>query len=218
MPVKPREIWEKGTRLGESWNALATESNRERLRKLDSPNSFEIADNQILSEKLFHLSRTLQNTINKPKERIEIVSSMKRDLIEWLVEGEFYAFGFPVIPKAERTPRRIPNEFWANAEINWNGDIANDEYNKFQRIRIIDPIEFPEIDLKPKIGRKTNRELIYKAIADSLQHNANFANETHKAKANSIREFLKASNRKINPYGPGFGDDAIRKHVNSYFN
>jgi len=142
---------------------------------------------------------------------------MRKDLIQWLTDEDFYAFGFPVSPKPLRVPRLIICDFWINAEIDWENEIAEDANLKFQRIRIVDPEEFPEIELRPKIGRRSYKLLIFKAIKEILKTNGDFQNETNKKKAEQIRDYIISHWPEIDPFGPGLGDDAIRKITNSYF-
>jgi len=166
---------------------------------------------------IVQIANSLVNALAIPKRMTEIEKLMQKDLVCWLTQEEFFAYGFPVFPKPLRVPRLIICDFWINAEINWDSEIAEDANLKFQRIRIIDPEVFPKIERRPKIGRKSFKPLIYCAIEEILKNNQHFKNETNKKKAEQIRNYLISHHPKINPYGPGLGDDAIRKHVNSFF-
>lgn len=217
MATNPREIWKKGTPLSEAWRIWATEENQ---NKLDKNHEFDFAkqsENKNLADGLRQLSVGILKFNNLKKEKAAAVINMKRDLVEWLTEEDLFAFGNPVLPTAERTPRLISNEFWFNAKINWESDIANDEVSTFQRIKVVSPEDFPEINIKPKIGRKSHKPLIHEAIERLIGNDPNFENKSHKIKAKLIRGYIEKYSEGIDPYGPGLGDDAIRKIVNLYF-
>jgi len=111
----------------------STEENREKLKTISELELEEFNEGKSFFESLIKLSADIQKLTRLPKEKNETIIKMKRDTVEWLTEEDLYAFGYLVLPTAERMLRLIPNEFWINAKINWEDDIANDEVSKFQK-------------------------------------------------------------------------------------
>ncbi len=166
------------------------------------------------------LSRLAQ-AVSEPtrrKVRIDLAAEeMRRDLCDWLLHGDLYAYGFPAYPASDRTPRRIASEFWDDATIEWEKGNAAGSDRAFQRIRIIDPQDSPGIDLKPKIGRPSRKVLIDKAIKELNESNPTFEGEYRKTQIRFIREFIKAEYPELDNFGKGFGNDTIRKKLTAYY-
>jgi hypothetical protein len=155
-----------------------------------------------------------QRAKDAPLKRAKIADIMKSDLLEWLQEEDLIAYGFPVKPKAARSPRRIGSEFWAKPNINWDQNAAHDQAYAYQRIRIIAPEEAPEITLNPTIGRPSNGQLIQKHAYLLFKRNPEYVDLTNKDKALAVRQSIKKENSDIDVYGKGFHEDTIRKHIN----
>lgn len=89
--------------------------------------------------------------------------------------------------------------------------------SEFQRIRIVDPHDFKEIELKLKIGRKSHKPLIYQSIEGILPNCPEFEKLQNSQQIEKVRKFIKKEYPHLDPYeGKGFGNDAIRKHVKDY--
>lgn len=85
-------------------------------------------------------------------------------------------------------------------------------------MKIIDPDDFPNFGLTPKIGRKSHRDKIEAAIKQLDSELANFENGyVHKERNELIRERIKQYHSDLDVYGKHFKDDTIRKIVNAYF-
>lgn len=217
MAGKPREFWDLGTPLNDAWLNWALPENRERYTENPAQKIIDDPSDQSPGRSLLHLVTSVASALDRPRRQIDLKRIMRLDLVQWLREEEFYALGFPVRPNPSRTPRYIPCEFWINAEVNWEKEIAEDTDIGFKRIRVVDPLEFPEFELKPKIGRKSHKTLIYQAIDRIQKLVSDFERKRTKEQIRLIREFIESENPQLDVYGKGFGDDAIRKHVKSYF-
>lgn len=213
MPPKPREIWEKGTSLSEAWYDWSNDVLRKRFDKLGGSPDLEPNEGQGLLDAMAGIASALQKVLDQPRQKTKITEEMKTDLLEWLSEEELLAYGFPIRPSPARTPRRIDAAFWINPNVDWDRSTANDAVYAYQRIRIVDPKDFPKIDLKPKIGRKSNGDLIKKHAYLLFKRYPEAVDLTNKDKVLAVRKSIKKENSDIDAYGKGFGDDTIRKHV-----
>ncbi len=99
MPLKPREIWEKGTSLSEAWYTWSNEKRREEYDALRSYSPPQPNAGQNPLAAAASIVRSYQRAKAVPQERIMIASIMKSDLLEWLQEEELFAFGYPMKPK-----------------------------------------------------------------------------------------------------------------------
>jgi len=214
MPLKPREIWEKATPLDDAWYAWSNEKLRAEYDALESNYPPQPIAEQSPLAAMASIVGSYQKAKDAPLKRAKIADIMKSDLLEWLQEEDLFAYGFPVKPKAARSPKRIGSEFWSKPNINWKNDTAFDQDHAYQRIRIITPEEAPEITLNPTIGRPSNGQLIQKHAYLLFKRNPESVDSTNKYKALSVRESIKEENSDIDVYGRGFGDDALRKHIN----
>jgi hypothetical protein len=214
MTLKPREIWEKGTSLDDAWYAWSNEKWRAEYDALGSysPPQADAGQNPLAT--MASIVGSYQRARAVPQERIRIANIMKADLLVWLQEEELFAYGFPVKPKAARSPRRIGSEFWARPNINWDQNAAHDQGYRYQRIRIIAPEEAPELTLNPKIGRPSKSVLIQKHAYLLFEIQPEFINLSHKNKALAVRQSIKKENSGIDVYGKGFHEDTLRKHIN----
>ncbi len=152
MAGKPREIWDEGVLLDDAWLTLArAKTKADYAATFDSPEEdYSTAEGR--RDALIRASSRLLGHSPEVTRRAQLREAMQSDLLDWLLYEAHYAYGFPVRPSRDRTPRRIPSEFWENPDINWEKGIANDANSEFQRIRIVDPRDFSETELKPKIG------------------------------------------------------------------
>ncbi|MBD3677973.1 MAG: hypothetical protein HUJ27_06160 [Rhodobacteraceae bacterium] len=214
MPLKPREIWEKGTPLDEAWYAWSNEKRREDYDALGSYSPPKVDAGQDPLAALASIVGSIQKISDAPRQRAKIIEDMKADLLEWLQEEELSAFGFPAKPKPARTPRRIDAEFWENPTVDWVQDTAWDAVYKYHRIRIISPEDFPEVKIKPKIGRPSNGNLIQRHAYLLFKGYPEAIDISNKEKAEIVRKSIKNANPDLDVYGKGFGDDALRKHIN----
>ena len=217
MTIKPREIWEKGIPLNEAWDVWATEENYKKLEEEHENYFSNPSENISFADGLRRLSSGVLKFNKLQQDKTAALSRMRRDLIEWLTEEELFALGFPVLPAAERTPRLISKEFWINAKIDWEGEIANDEVSKFQRITVVGPEDFPEINIKPKVGRKSHKDLIIRAIQELEKITSDFENYTNKNKTNRIWDYLNIHNPELIRDSRGLKDDTLRKIISSYY-
>lgn len=218
MAGKPQEIWKKGKPLNEAWLNFA---NEEAKAKYDATREPPPVPDITKAEDGWEAAAMTVQAVSQPFQQFQrrkaLVESMQSALCVRLLNEELYAYGSPAHTSSDRTPRRIHSEFWENPDINWEKGIANDANSKFQRIRIVDPRDFPEIELKPTIGRKTHKALIYQAIEGILPNCPEFEKLQNKQQIEKVREFIATKNPHLDPYeGKGFGDDAIRKHVKTY--
>lgn len=218
MPQKPREIWEKATPLNEAWRVFPDSKLREELGRCEAGPEVSAIDFQKgFWETVAAVSSQLAITLDTPKRLQHLIEELRLSLRGLLASGRLIAFAFPTWPSEARIPRRIQDHFWVNSEINWEQETAQDQSYRFQKIRVIDPDQFPEIEFQPPIGRKTNREMIESALSDCLREIPKFADANNKFKIEEIRKRIKANNPECDPYGPGFHADTIRGHMKSYF-
>ncbi|MFA8442941.1 hypothetical protein [Yoonia sp.] len=214
MTLKPREIWEKGTPLDDAWYAWSNEKLRAEYDALESNSPPQPIAGQSPLAAMASIVGSYQRAKDAPLKRAKIEDIMKSDLLEWLQEEDLFAYGFPVKPKAARSPRRIGSEFWAKPNINWDQNTAHDQGYRYQRIRIIAPEEAPELTLNPKIGRPSKSDLIQKHAYLLFEIQPEFINFSHKNKALAVRQSIKKENSDIDVYGKGFHEDTLRKHIN----
>lgn len=216
MQIKPREIWEKGTPLNKAWEAFSDSKLRDEFSSLFAFEARPYDPQKGFGENVAAMLPGLFKTMTIPQRRKYITDEMRKSLVTRLSNETLAAYAFPIWPSEVRIPRRIQGHFWINATIDWEHESASDESSHFHKIRVVDPGQFPELDLKPAIGRKTNRETIETALIECLRNDSNFINLNNKTKTEEIRKRIEATHPTLNPYGPGFHDDTIRKLVNSY--
>lgn len=217
MTVKPREIWEKGTPLNKAFIVFSDS----KLRKIfnDSAglkNAPQIDFEKGFAENVITALGVAAKAINAPKLAASAKTEMQRNLIQALSKGKLIAYAFPTWPSEARIPRLIQSHFWVNAHIDWDNETAQDESNRFQKIRIINPKEFPSINFRPKIGRKSHADKITWAISEAEKQSQSFWDLTNKEKIAEVRKLIKSKWPEIKPDGPALGDDAIRKQINRY--
>jgi len=218
MTHKPRKIWDLATPLNKAWLRFSDSKLRANYESELGSQSVPIIDpNSSGFEKVLIGLRELTKIANSPARQKKMVQDMQMQLAESLRSNRLVAVAYPLWPSPARIPRYIGPEFWASAEIDWEGETAQDQSAKLHRIRIFDPADFPGLELNPPIGRKTHKQFIYWAISELLGKNPEFKNQVHKAKCDQIRKFIKLNCKDIDPNGRGWGDDAIRKHVSAYF-
>lgn len=150
----------------------------------------------------------------KFEQQARVQNELQEHLKFWLETGELVGCGNQVSPVSTRTPRKIQTDFWRNAEINWESEIAKDAVRVYQRILIIDPDDFPGRAIFPGMGPKYFATEIREAMRELEIEISKFkTSETpHKVRANLVRERVKRNHPKINTNGRGFDVDTIRRH------
>lgn len=167
-------------------------------------------------ERIGHILTAYNNNRARQTKFEELIARMRTHLRGKLASRSLTAYGFPVEPSPDRTPRRIRPEFWETADIEWPSDIAFDDFERFRRIKIIDPRNYPEAAIQPKIGRKTFKPLIYSGIRGIMHSDPEFPKKSNKLKIELVRNFIQEKCPEIDPYGNGLRDDAIRKHISEF--
>ncbi|GHF16574.1 hypothetical protein GCM10017044_08600 [Kordiimonas sediminis] len=207
MQIKPRKIWEKGTDLNKAWLEYATENERQKYLELNN-HKMEFGND---------IGRNIQlvgNLLNRPNQIENLKDELRNSLIQKLKKGDLLAFGYSIYPTLAGVASRIENEFWMLATCKWENDEAHSRFKAYHRIKIINPDLFPDLDLIPEIGRPSKAAIREKAILRCIDKIPEFELLTHKEKAELIRAEIKEENPDIDPYGPGYGDDVIKKQVN----
>jgi len=218
MLIKPREIWEKATPLNEAWLAFSDSKLRNKYELEKGPPNLPNFDANLTGfEKTVIALGEVAKLATSPQRQKQLVLDMQTQLSGRLKSKRLIAVAFPLRPSPARIPRFIGSEFWASAQINWEGESAQDQSAEFHRIRIFNPAKFPDFELNRRIGRKTNRQLTIWAISEMQKANPKFKDQVHKAKCDQIRKFIRVNCKGIEPTGRGWGDDAIRKHITAYF-
>lgn len=202
--------------MNQAWLRWAAPNLRKKYEDDSAHDMFDENSDESAGMRVLLAINAVGDALQRPQRKENLRRIMQQEQVELLKQKTFIAYGFPANTNI-RTPRRIEPDFWINNNINWENEFAEDANSKFIRIRIIDPDNFPNIDFKPKIGRKSYKPLIHNAIKEISRTNNNFLIQTHKEKAQQIRENISFHDPKINPYGPGLGDDTIRKITNAYF-
>lgn len=149
------------------------------------------------------------------RKKDEALEKMRDKIVFRLIKEDLLAYGF-VVGKNNRSPRLISSEFWDNAEVDWVKEIADNGNSKFNRIRIIDPSEYPELELKAKIGRPSHKEKIYSACEALIERDKEFFRLPNKTKIQRVRDYIESKYPEIDVDGPGMGDDVIRKRIKEF--
>lgn len=150
----------------------------------------------------------------KIEHQARVQSALQDHLKFWLEMGELVGCGNQVSPVSTRVPRKIHFDFWRNAEIDWEKEIAKDAARVYQRILVVDPEDFPGRELFPGMGPKYFASEIREAMSELEIELRNFGTSEmpHKVRANFVRERVKRNHPKINTDGRGFDVDTIRRH------
>ena len=223
MVLRNDQIREHGIPLSEAWYVFASPPLREaydlpaeeiKIPEKPAADGWEFAAN---------VANFLRKSIAQPKQHaqrlMDLKAEMQTDLFDWLLERDLFAFGHQISPSEVRNYRKIPSDFWNGARPDWDNDAASDVVRRFHKILVIDPEDFEGFDFEPKIGRRSHKAKIEDAIKALNVEIEDFrTGKTHKEKNALIRERILLKYPKIDVYGYGFGDDAIRKIANAYFN
>ena len=149
--LKPKALWELGIPLQKALEYFATDEERQALNNLENPTPiFSTNSTASFLESAAQITPTLQQALDAPRRTSEIHASIGERALDSLFKEEYYGFGYPVEPSPARTPRRIDSAFWDGCLVDWSSGIAwlgNEQYN---RIKIIDPKEYPQFDLSAK--------------------------------------------------------------------
>ena len=215
MRPKPREMWEKGMPLSEAVLKWCDPQDREIFERQLPDDYLALKE----GEKPFQtLSRMLVSHLEIKgcqRQKANALEIMREEILLKLFNEELLAYGF-AMGRNDRSPRLISPEFWYNAKVDWEQEIVDNGNSKFNRLRIIDPYEYPELELQPKIGRPTKKEKIYSACKELFKRDNGFFQLVNKTKVQKVREYIKHKHPEIDVYGPSMGDDAIRKRIKEF--
>ena len=137
--------------LQSAWEYLSTDGEREAFDQADpmklisevkSPNSILGALKEIveISGRQQQAAQARQNIRAHFETRIQNA----------LFNESYFGFGYPIAPYLARTPRRIDPALWDGFTIDWSvGKVWLDNI-AFNRVRIVDPYDYPQFDLAPK--------------------------------------------------------------------
>lgn len=148
-------------------------------------------------------------------DRIQRLQDEMREHIRfWLDTGELVGFGMKVTPKQVRVHRKIPRDFWRNAEIDWDREFASNGESSFRELLVIDTQDFPERVFFPNYGPRYFGKEIREAIRALDQLHKGFREPpwTHKLRAIEVVHWINAEYREIKTGGRGFMTDTIRRH------
>ena len=210
-----RKMWEKGCFLSVAVRKWCDPADREifecPLPDVDRPRKEGDGPLQAVADVVVRY----QETKECQRKKAEALERMREEILSLLFNEDLLAYGF-AIGGNDRSPRLISSEFWDNAEVDWDNEIADNGNSKFNRLRIIDPSEHPELGLQPKIGRPSNKEKIYSACEALIQRDEDFFRLPNKRKIQRVRDHIKFEHPEIDVDGPGMGDDAIRKRIKEF--
>lgn len=147
--------------------------------------------------------------------RAAACAAMRADLCASLNEASLLAYGQQVSPTIVRTYRRIQPDFWKLPTPQWESDIASDAAQTFQRIVIIDPAQFPELQARPRVGGHTERDRIYQALKE-IAGKDDFPIKPSHIQRQRLRKELARQFPDLNVEGAYFHNDTLQRHINQY--
>ena len=215
MLPNPREMWERGYLLSVAVGEWCDPEDREIYDRPLPDNDRPYKPEDGLLQAIAGVSSWYLATRECERKKAEALERMREEILLQLFNEALLAYGF-AIGKNDRSPRLISPEFWDNAEVDWGKEIADNGNSKFNRLRIIEPSEYPELELQPKIGRSTNKEEIYSACKALSKRDEDFSQLPNKKKIQQVRDHIKSEHPEIDVDGPGMGDDAIRKRIKEF--
>lgn len=155
-------------------------------------------------------------TVEYFSSRNALENSMKDHVREQLLECKLTAFGCKADQKNTYAAKKIAGDFWRDADIDWANNSAANSVEQFSRITIINVNDHAALSNSSRIGRPTNKAIIFSAIEAATKEFPEFHEFQNKQKIKIIRKLISDHHSSISPFGSGMGDDAIRKHISGY--
>ncbi|RYZ92650.1 MAG: hypothetical protein EOP06_03610, partial [Proteobacteria bacterium] len=136
----------------------------------------------------------------KAEQEARALDLMRDHLRYWMEVGELVGYGSQVAPTQVRVPRKIPADFWVNAQIDREQEVARDAARTYQRLLVIDPMDFPSEVFQPAFGPKYFGKQIFAVMEKLNSEIPNFrtAELSHKQRASLIRNRLSAECPSLN--------------------
>ena len=149
--LKPKALWERAIPLQSAWDFFATTEELENLRTAENwhPTMDQEKSPSFLEGVTRMAGAFLELQANQRKAG-KIRDEFNERLLDELFNEELYGFGYPVEPSPARMPRRIDPAFWDGCDVDWEDGKAWLDNVFYNRIRIVDPIDYPQFDLSPK--------------------------------------------------------------------
>lgn len=220
MELKPDQIRDAGIRLDEAWLHFA----KPKLKRAFNAPAPTL---QILEMRPEKWGTALLDALTAPQRhktaleeharlRTAACADLRADLCARLYDAVLLAYAHQVAPTPTRTHRRIQPDFWSRPNVSWENDVASDALRTFQRIVIIDPAHFPELEARPRVGGHTERERIYAALAVvALQDD--FGIKPSNIQRQRVRKELKRQFPQLDLEAGYFHDDTLQRHMKQYF-
>lgn len=218
MTLETHEIRRFGIRLNEACARFASDDLLEELETANQPLTPPDIDAEkpivSIAKAVLFFGQMPQLQKAKERQQTQIRDALREHLRFWLETGELMGCGNQVLPTPTRVPRKIQPDFWQQAEIDWDHEIARDAHRTYQRILVIDPEDFPGRELFPAMGPKYFSYEIREAMIELENQLPKFKTSemAHKVRAIEVRNLIKANYPKININGRGFDVDTIRRH------
>lgn len=198
-----------------AWESLASQeelSEREAIDAWqvdtagDQPNSFW--------EGVAKVATGLSEWQRNSERKEELRSRFEERILDELLNEYFFGFGYPVEPSPARMPRRIDPVFWDSAIVDWNEGKAWLDNVAYNRVRIIDPLDFPQFNLTPKRpGPISYADEINWAIAYHTENEPDFWKKTDSIRINRMRKSIKQEFGIDTQTLRGFGDKTFEKFI-----
>ncbi|HCY54483.1 MAG TPA: hypothetical protein DF715_02770 [Oceanicaulis sp.] len=213
--LKPKDLWERGISLQSAWENLAIAEEVAELARLDSWEP-EIASNGPKSfwEGLGTFATGAVEFRRNLSLKKELRTRFEERLLDELFNEGLYGYGYPIGPSPARMPRRIDPAFWDNAIVDWQEGKARLDNVSFNRIRLVDPANYPQFDLSPKRpGPISHADKIRWAISHHTKTDNDFWEKTDVIRIKRMRISIKSEFGIDTSSVRGFGDKTFEKYL-----
>lgn len=146
--------------------------------------------------------------VKSQQRRTEIQEKMRDDLLDALFAGHLVALGFRELPTGSSRLGHIDRDFFDDPRINWDNNAADANGLRYNRIGVYAPSALPP-DAKPKIGRPSSRERIFRAINDLKNTNPEFCSLPRKQACKAIWDHIGVPHIS----GDGLSDKNLEKYI-----
>tara|TARA_R110002049_G_scaffold308946_1_gene515114 strand:- start:2584 stop:3213 length:630 start_codon:yes stop_codon:yes gene_type:complete len=151
---------------------------------------------------------------SKSREATEIRAAFEDRILDALFNEDLYGFGYPVSPSPARMPRRIDPAFWDGCELVWNDGKAWLDNIFYNRIRIINPEDYPQFVLSPKKpGPISHADEINRAIAYHTENETDFWTKSETIRIMRMRRSIEEKFGIDTESVRGFSDKTFEKYL-----
>ena len=213
--LKPKALWERGIPLQSAWEKFASQKETESLQVAEGwlP-QFDGGPPSSFWDGVVRITGALGELQSNIREGREVREAFEDRILDELFDEELYGFGYPVEPSPARMPRRIDPAFWDGCEVAWGDGKAWLDNLFFNRIRIVDPNDYPQFDLAPKRpGPISHADKINWAISHHAENNDDFWEKGDAIRIGRMRKSINDEFGIDTNSVRGFSDKTFEKYI-----